>query len=344
MTEFALVWEDREIRFDIPYSILKLRSGEKLVDRMDAVEDSKGNSGDKGRLLITNIILMWHSHATPRVNLTIGYNCIINMSIKTVISKLRATTDALHIMAANGSSKFEFIFTDISLLDKKHFSLVIGVHKAYTSTKMYRDLKLRASILNSGALSVLKNEQVYQKVNGVWNLSSDQGNLGTFLITNIRIVWYADLNECFNITLPYMQIVTIQVRDSKFGPALVIIVSEQSGGYLLGFRIDPEDRLGAVYKELISLHSVYSQNPIFGVEYSLKDQVFSPPPADPNFEDVQELDKSKDTPSTLTTYIAEGEHSVDRVPIYSKDLGLAIETPRNGYTIKSLWEVMPSSS
>lgn len=65
----------------------------------------------------------------------------------------------------------------------------------------------------------------------------------------------------------------IQVRDSKFGPALVIIVSEQSGGYLLGFRIDPEDRLGAVYKELISLHSVYSQNPIFGVEYSLKDQV-----------------------------------------------------------------------
>lgn len=74
---------------------------------------------------------------------------------------------------------------------------------------MYRDLKLRASILNSGALSVLKNEQVYQKVNGVWNLSSDQGNLGTFLITNIRIVWYADLNECFNITLPYMQIVTV---------------------------------------------------------------------------------------------------------------------------------------
>lgn len=37
---------------------------------MDAVEDSKGNSGDKGRLLITNIRLMWHSHATPRVNLS----------------------------------------------------------------------------------------------------------------------------------------------------------------------------------------------------------------------------------------------------------------------------------
>lgn len=47
-----------------------MRSGEKLVDRMDAVEDSKGNSGDKGRLLITNIRLMWHSHATPRVNLS----------------------------------------------------------------------------------------------------------------------------------------------------------------------------------------------------------------------------------------------------------------------------------
>uniref|UniRef100_A0A6M2DCI0 Putative bardet-biedl syndrome 5 n=1 Tax=Xenopsylla cheopis TaxID=163159 RepID=A0A6M2DCI0_XENCH len=343
MSDFVLVWEDREVRFDIPYSLLKLRSGEKLMDRMDAVEDTKGNSGDKGRLLITNIRLMWHSYATPRINLTVGYNCIINISVKTVISKLRATTEALHIMAASGSSKFEFIFTDISLLDTKHFSTVIGIHKAYISTRLYRDLKLRASILNGGILAVLKNEQVYQTVNGVWNLSSDQGNLGSFLITNIRIVWYADMNEGFNITLPYMQIASIQVRDSKFGPALVINVSDQSGGYLLGFRIDPEERLAVVYKELISLHSVYSQNPIFGVEYSLKDQISSTPPAEPVFDDVQELDKSKDTPSTLTAYVAEGKHTVDRIPIYSKDLGLAIETPRTGYTIKSLWEVMPSS-
>ena len=25
---------------------------------------------------------------------------------------------------------------------------------------------------------------------GVWNLSSDQGNLGSFIFTNVRIVWF----------------------------------------------------------------------------------------------------------------------------------------------------------
>lgn len=35
---------------------------------------------------------------------------------------------------------------------------------------------------------------------GVWNLSSDQGNLGTFYITNVRIVWFANLAENFNVS------------------------------------------------------------------------------------------------------------------------------------------------
>ena len=44
--------------------------------------------------------------------------------------------------------------------------------------------------------------------------------------------------------------------------------SELSGGYVLGFRIDPADRLEGIYKEISSLHKTYSESPIFGVEYS----------------------------------------------------------------------------
>ncbi len=44
--------------------------------------------------------------------------------------------------------------------------------------------------------------------------------------------------------------------------------SELSGGYILGFRIDPADRLESVYKEIASLHKTYSEAPIFGVDYS----------------------------------------------------------------------------
>lgn len=48
---------------------MRLKSGEKIIDRLDNVEDTKGNGGDRGRLIITNIRLLWHSMTSPRVNL-----------------------------------------------------------------------------------------------------------------------------------------------------------------------------------------------------------------------------------------------------------------------------------
>lgn len=58
-------------------------------------------------------------------------------------------------------------------------------------------------------MKLLLGEQVYSTFGGIWNLSSDQGNLGTFIVTNVRLIWYADINEAFNISLPHMQISTV---------------------------------------------------------------------------------------------------------------------------------------
>jgi Bardet-Biedl syndrome 5 protein len=41
-------------------------------------------------------------------------------------------------------------------------------------------------------------------------------------VTNIRLVWYANLAQNFNVSIPYLQMRTVRVRDSKFGQALVI--------------------------------------------------------------------------------------------------------------------------
>lgn len=38
-----------------------------------------------------------------------------------------------------------------------------------------------------------------------------QGNLGTFFITNVRIVWHANMNESFNVSIPYLQIVSLVI-------------------------------------------------------------------------------------------------------------------------------------
>lgn len=67
------------------HSDIKCRSGEFIIDTLSSVEDTKGNNGDKGKwtnkssgnlkmhstgkLTITNIRLIWHSHSSARVNL-----------------------------------------------------------------------------------------------------------------------------------------------------------------------------------------------------------------------------------------------------------------------------------
>lgn len=48
---------------------MKMRAGEHMIDKLDSIEDTKGNSGDRGRLLITNLRLLWHSQTMPRVSL-----------------------------------------------------------------------------------------------------------------------------------------------------------------------------------------------------------------------------------------------------------------------------------
>jgi Bardet-Biedl syndrome 5 protein len=63
---------------------------------------------------------------------------------------------------------------------------------------------LRAAIIQDKNLNLLPGEQIYSKKNGVWNLSAEQGNLGAFVITNVRIVWFASLTESFNLSIPWL--------------------------------------------------------------------------------------------------------------------------------------------
>lgn len=335
----ALTWEDKEIRFDIPFSEMRLKSGEKVVDRLDSVEDTKGNAGDRGRLIITTLRVLWHSIRSPRVNLTVGYNTILNISTKVVNSKLRGTTQALHLLTSSNNTRFEFIFTNLIPGNMRHFTSVMGVHKAYMSSKLYRELKLRGAVVQNKQLKILPLEQVFTTLHGVWNLSSDQGSLGTLIISNVRIVWFADMNEGFNISLPYLQIESIKIRDSKFGTALVIT----SGSYVLGFRIDPEDKLKNIFRELASLHSVYTKDPIYGVEFNWT-QATQPeaPSSQLIIDQFNEVEEPKgEMTNVLTAYLADEGHAKDRLPVYSDELGFAIETIKEGYSLQKLWEVIP---
>jgi len=335
-------WQDRDVRFDISVQQLKHRSGEKTLDCLESVEDTKGNSGDRGRIMITNLRIIWQSQTTAKVNLSIGFNCVLNISTKTVNSKLRGITDALYILTKCNNTRFEFIFTNLMPGNPRLLTSVVGVYKSFMASKMYRELKLRTAIVQNRLLKILPNEQICSTVNGVWNLSSDQGNLGTFFITNVRVVWFANMNEVFNISLPYLQIAAVKIRDSKFGLALVIESTELAGSYVLGFRIDPAEKLNSVHKEISTLYRVYSSNPIYGVDFVVDDKQQMDTPQNGGIWEDGEIDTSSSNSDAFAAYFADGDMSQDREPVYCEELGLAIEKLKDGFSLQSLWEVLPS--
>ncbi|XP_055850153.1 Bardet-Biedl syndrome 5 protein homolog [Episyrphus balteatus] len=353
-SEFLLL-KDKEIKFDIPNLQNRLANGENVLANIPHIEDSKGNSGDSGTLLATNLRIIWYSLVHKKFNLAVGYGRIITLNTRTVFSKVRGTAQALYILAAGENSRFEFLFTDVSGVTKSNsfFSCIYDIHQIYQRTFLYRELKLRSAILRSGQLILLPGEQIYSSIAGVWNLSNDTGNLGSFIITNIRVVWFANVNENFNISLPYIQISNIKIRDSKYGDALVVQTSEISGGgYVLGFRIDPPERLIELYKELSSLFIVYSAKPNFGVQYIYEGNgnMSTAPKNESEFkiDEFQEINEvqEKEINSKLTAYLAEGytTNVTSRPPFYCKELGFAMEEMRSGYKLSDLWEVAPTSN
>ena len=111
--------------------------------------------------------------------------------------------------------------------------------------------------------------------------------------------------------------------------ALVIESSELSGGYILGFRlisfmvkimkrtsihlnslcrIDPQEKLQEIQKEISALHKLYSSVPVFGVEYTTQEEPLREEDVIPvdTMDDYNEIDESNpETQDAFAAYLAE---------------------------------------
>ncbi|KAJ4457148.1 putative Bardet-Biedl syndrome 5 protein [Paratrimastix pyriformis] len=336
------VWQDREIRFDVALSMLALRRGEFQIDWMNSIEDTKGNNGEKGVFIVTNLRMIWYSHKNQRTNLSIGYDCIKDLSIRSTNSMLRGNAQGLFVLGKFDNNKYEFIFTNCVKGSPRLFTTVQAVFRAYETTRLYRDLRLRGAIIREGELKLLPNEQIYTKTGGVWNLSHNQGHLGSLYTTNIRVVWYANMAPNFNVSIPYLQLRTVGVRDSpRFGVALVLTTSKETGGYVLGFRVDPPERLKPIATEIEQLHQLFTAQPNFGVDFKLDEK--PQPLAElrvPRVEEDTTL-APDEAPDVLASYYMEIANHRDRAPVLSPELGLAVEQVAGSFSLQQLWAVLP---
>ena len=336
------LWQDREIRFDLNLKELSLINGEFEVDTIGEVEDTKGNNGERGALKATNLRLIWIANRSAHINLSIGYNCILNTNIRLANSKLKGNTEALYVLCKFGSTRFEFIFTSLIKQSPRLFISVQSVYRAYETSKLYRDLRLRGAIIKDKELILLPDETILDTVNGVWNLSSEQGNLGTFIITNIRIVWFANLAQNFNVSVPYLQIKILDIKKSKFGKALIIETTQDSGNYVLGFRIDPVNKLTNITKELKSLSSIYTKNPIFGVKFEVKNknEILKSNKIEEYKVDKVTIIDDNDVDFFRIYYKDDNQINNDSKPVFNDEIGLAVEMQNNHVNMAKLWNII----
>lgn len=197
-------------------------------------------------------------------------------------------------------------------------------------------------MVDSQELVLLPLEEIYEEVDGVWNLSNEQGQLGKLFVTNVRFVWFASSNELFNISVSYYQIKDVIEKDTKFGKTLVVKTAKHSGGYTLGFRIDPPERCTQVVQRLHGLLTVYAAAPIFGVDFEAE---AAPVPLHERTVEVEDDDleiiDEDGAGDAFAVYFADvtKAEGVERPPVYSESLGLAIEELRPGVTVDALWAI-----
>lgn len=340
-TNMATFWQDRELKFDATSEEFALRPGEVLIDTLDKVEDTKGNNGEVGLLQVTNLRLLWHKHNNASINLSVGFNCCSAVSLNSADSKLRGGKTQALFVSAKANTRYEFTFTYLVPESPRLFTTVLAVWKAYDSSRVYRDLKLRSAIIQDGELALLPGETVYSRVPGVWNLSSETGNVGTLFVTNVRVAWYASMSENFNVSIPYIQIMDVKARTSKFGEAFVIVTSPLAGNYNLGFRMENIPKMKQLVQELHSMWSLYSKQPVLGVDFR-QEAVVSTRASEHAVKRVADgadvvVEMGKDA---FAAYFAdEGQKLSDRKAVHDKYLGLAVEKLPSGFTIETLWKL-----
>ena len=169
-------------------------------------------------------------------------------------------------------------------------------------------------------------------------LASEQGSLGILTVTNIRVVWHSVAIETFNVSIPYLQIANIEIRTSQIGEILVVTSTNTCGKYVLGFKIG-HDKLHEVYQDVKTRWDTFGHvmGPL-GVQIeaeSAPEVVHTVIPIDEADNIIRETAKD----AFAAYYEEDYWEDTDRPVIYSPELGLAIEKPRNDCTLAELWEV-----
>ncbi|KAG9508818.1 Bardet-Biedl syndrome 5 protein-like protein, partial [Fragariocoptes setiger] len=387
------LWQERSLRFDLSQKDLALIRGEKAIGSLYPIEDIKGNLGQPGVLTVTNLRIIWQSVRQRKVSISVGLGTIVNAFPHTIRSRVTFASDlgshasnckTICFLSMYDSVRYEFIFDEFitpssqtkesssrsqikiltGMTDNKKVTpcdLVIKVWDAYRRTTIFRTTKQRIACLiaqHNNSVNLLESESIYSKHGNVVNYHQRTSTMGAFVVTNVRLIWYALVDTRVNISLPYLAIRIVRIEDTKSGPVLVVKTNEK-----FRFKIEPTPKLELIHQELKHLHTIHITRPCFGpevmpecvelmknIETNSSDNTSSlNTSVDPANSISQATAMDAQFPVDLSNEFAiarayQMEQSVhfDEKPIFVESFGLAMERIRGGRTLEDVWKITRS--
>lgn len=350
--KFKEVWQDRSIRFNLTAKELRLRRGEITFFTQDKIEDVKAAMPD-GILMLTNLRLIWILNRRS-VNISVGYDCISLISMNQGHSKVCGHSQAVSIAAKFDDYNYEFIFSTVDEAVPQLFSILRSIYSCFTTSNLFREIKLRSAIVKDGSLILLDGEILFRTVNNTCILSSETGKKGTLFVTNIRLAWVCHASESFNVSLPHIQLSNVLSRDTKHGRAVIAQTTDANEGYMVGWRIEPPDNDIDVFHEIERVHKVFSVEPLFGVNFDIN-EFYNGSVATQAMQQSNRRAESwlseinggmvprEEQNATLDPFLAysANESRVKNSEVktfFCTELGLAMEQLPQGFNVAQLWE------
>lgn len=242
---FAHNRPDKLLLVDAGADSLVLVPGEYAIVRFEDVEDVRADptildSLKFGTVTLTNLRLAWNSRGDPNGHsISVGLSTITKISVgnlhedkhkgatpqegRTPFNKGLFITGnrsvVLHATFNQIGYKFELKpgTKEFTQQNANFFNILQTVYRAHDTTRMYRRVRVRCSIVRDGQPVLLSREIILDSIRNVGLMSAIgvSNILGTLVRTSHRIVWFSPSNESYNVSIPYVDVLGLSLKDIK---------------------------------------------------------------------------------------------------------------------------------
>lgn len=246
---------DKLLLIDAAADALVLVPGEYAIVRFDDVEDVRADptildSLRFGTVTLTNLRLAWNSRGDPNGHsISVGLSTVTKISVgnlhgnrqkEAIGLEENASHDKGLFITGNRSVVLHATFNQIGYKfelksssreftqqNANFFNILQSVYRAHDTTRMYRRVRVRSSIVRDGQPVLLSREVILDNIRNI-GLTSAIGVsnvLGTFVRTSHRIIWFSPTNESYNVSIPYIDVLGLSLKDIKGSEDKLLVFS-----------------------------------------------------------------------------------------------------------------------